>query len=90
VTTPALERSRVRPAPVFAVVAVTLALYLGASLAWPARVPRLVVLPKPADRSFDEPCAPGRGGRVDERWTRTGLVWTWVRFNASGACAPAS
>ena len=77
------------------IVAVTLAsvvvvLYLGLSFAFPHKVPRLAVFPKPAEPStYNTDCngRSGAGGEVTEHWYRNGLFWQ-AQILGYGGCPP--
>ena len=78
-----------RLAMVAIAVVVGLVVYLGLSLAVPHVVPRLSVLPKPADRVTYEDCDGHRGARTSEVWEQRGAIWVVAKFTHGGACIPA-
>lgn len=75
------RRLRVVLAGVAAVV-----LYLGLSLAAPRTVPRLAILPKPAEPVTKQEECNGRPKEVTEQWERSGPLWTLTIFRLGGGC----
>lgn len=66
---------------------ITLLLYLVLTFAAPQKVPRLVVLPKPAEPSIYQPdCDGTRSVEGRESWERSGPIWTRTRIG--GGCLP--